>query len=64
MALSGALMLEHLGHVREAKALTRAVEQQIRDGARTPDLVPLLGGPASTTEQVGDELLARVSAAL
>ncbi|HTO95495.1 MAG TPA: 3-isopropylmalate dehydrogenase [Myxococcales bacterium] len=64
MALSGALMLEHLGHFREAQALTRAVEQQIRDGKRTPDLVPLLGGPASTTEQVGEELLARVSAAL
>ena len=64
MALTGALMLEHLGHVRAAQALTRAVEQQVRDGARTPDLVPLLGGPAATTEQVGDELLARVSAAL
>jgi len=64
MALSGAMMLEHLGHVREARALERAVGQQIRDGARTPDLVPLLGGPASSTEQVGDELLARVSAAL
>ncbi len=64
MALTGALMLEHLGHVPQAQALTRAVEQQIRSGAHTPDLVPLLGGPAATTEQVGDELLARVSAAL
>ena len=64
MALSGALMLEHLGHVREAQALTRAIEQQVREGAHTPDLVPLLGGPAATTEQVGDELLERISAAL
>jgi len=63
MVLSGALMLEHLGHRREAQRLTRAVEEQVRSGARTPDLVPFLGPPASTTEQVGDELLARVSAA-
>src|SRR3954452_9459668 len=62
MALSGALMLEHLGHRREAERLTRAVEAQVREGARTPDLVPLLGGPASTTADVGEELLARVSA--
>src|SRR5438128_1558574 len=62
MALSGALMLEHLGHPREAERLTRAVEAQVRDGARTPDLVPLLGGPASTTAEVGEELLARLSA--
>ncbi|TMA17834.1 MAG: 3-isopropylmalate dehydrogenase [Deltaproteobacteria bacterium] len=63
MALSGALMLEHLGHRREAERVTRAVEDQIRNGARTPDLVPFLGGPASTTDQVGSELLARLNAA-
>jgi 3-isopropylmalate dehydrogenase len=62
MALTGALMLEHLGHAREAERLARAVEDQVRTGARTPDLVPFLGGPASTTEQVGDELLARLGA--
>jgi 3-isopropylmalate dehydrogenase len=61
MALSGALMLEHLGHAREAERLQRAVEQQIHQGARTPDLVPFLGGPAATTEQVGAELLACLS---
>ena len=38
-------------------------EDQIRNGARTPDLVPFLGGPASTTDQVGSELLARLNAA-
>src|SRR6202022_2743775 len=48
MALSGALMLEHLGHARQAQLLTRAVEAQVSEGARTPDLVPILGGPAST----------------
>src|SRR6267143_7125493 len=64
MALSGALMLEHLGHAREARLLTQAVEAQVREGARTPDLVPMLGGPASTTEQVGNELLARIKALL
>src|SRR5437762_514866 len=63
MALSGALMLEHLGYAGEAQSLTRAVEEQIRAGAHTPDLVPLLGGPAATTDQVGSELLARLNAA-
>ena len=63
MALTGALMLEHLGHAREAQILSRAVEEQVREGARTPDLEPFLGGPAATTEQVGNELLARVQKA-
>ena len=62
MALSGALMLEHLGHAREAQRLTRAVEAQVREGAHTPDLVPLLAGSAATTDQVGSELLARLKA--
>jgi len=60
MALSGALMLEHLGHAREGQLLTRAVEEQVREGARTPDLEAFLGGPASSTDQVGSELLVRV----
>src|SRR5256712_3786281 len=62
MALSGALMLEHLGHAAEARVVEDAVRQQIADGAHTPDLVPMLGGPASTTEQVGNELLGRIEA--
>jgi len=62
MALSGALMLEHLGHARDAQRLTGAVEAQVREGAHTPDLVPLLGGSAATTDQVGSELLARLKA--
>ena len=61
MALSGALMLEHLGYAREAQRLQSAVERQIRQGAHTADLVPLLGGTAATTEQVGTELLACLS---
>ena len=60
MALTGALMLEHLGYAREAQLLHRAVEEQVREGAHTPDLVPFLGGPAATTSQVGAELLARI----
>src|SRR3954462_2568980 len=36
MVLSGALMLEHLGHPAQAQILTRAVEEQVREGARTP----------------------------
>jgi 3-isopropylmalate dehydrogenase len=60
MALSGAMMLEHLGHAAAARELKAAVEAQVREGARTPDLVAQLGGPASTTEEVGAELLARL----
>jgi len=60
MALSGALLLAHLGHVREARLLDEAVREQVREGKRTPDLVPLLGGPASSTEEVAEELLARL----
>ncbi|HKB75499.1 MAG TPA: isocitrate/isopropylmalate family dehydrogenase, partial [Myxococcales bacterium] len=62
MALSGALMLEHLGHDTEAGLVEEAVRQQVAEGAHTPDLVPMLGGPASTTEHVGEELLARIEA--
>jgi 3-isopropylmalate dehydrogenase len=61
MALCGALMLEHLGHAREARMLSQAVEEQVREGAHTQDLVPLLGGPAATTAQVGEELLRRLA---
>ncbi len=60
MALSGALMLEHLGHPEAARQLNAAVEAQVREGARTPDLVAQLGGPAASTEEVGAELLARL----
>ncbi len=62
MALSGALLLAHLGHVDAAALLNAAVLEQVREGKRTPDLVPLLGGPASSTEEVGEELIARVVA--
>jgi len=64
MALSGALMLEHIGYPKEAAILNLAVEEQIREGSRTPDLVPFLGGPAATTEAVGEELFERVQTRL
>src|SRR5512132_2755475 len=35
MALSGALMLGHLGYARESQIVQNAVEQQVREGART-----------------------------
>jgi 3-isopropylmalate dehydrogenase len=60
MALSGALMLEHLGHDAEAGIVEEAVRGQVAEGAHTPDLVPALGAPASSTDTVGAELLARV----
>jgi 3-isopropylmalate dehydrogenase len=64
MALSGALLLRHLGHAQEAALLEECVTAQVQAGAHTPDLVAALGGPAATTQQVGDELLARVQKAL
>jgi len=60
MALSGALMLEHLGHPAEARLIEEAVRQQVVEGVHTPDLVPMLAGPAATTEQVADELMGRL----
>ena len=60
MALTGALMLEHLGHSAEGKLVERAVVEQVREGAVTPDLAAPLGRAASTTDTVGAELLARV----
>jgi hypothetical protein len=39
------------------------VREQVAHGAHTPDLVPMLGSPASTTEQVGNELLGRLERA-
>ena len=47
--LTAALMLNHLGHEDAARALDRAVDASIREGATTRDL----GGPLGTTE-VGD----------
>src|SRR5207248_9064797 len=60
MALSGALMLRHLGFDAEADLVEEAARLQVVEGAHTPDLVPALGGPAASTEEVAAELLARV----
>ena len=60
MALSGALMLEHLGREAESRLVEEAVRLQVAEGAHTPDLVPALGGTAASTDAVGAELLARV----
>ena len=60
MCLTGALMLEHLGHGEAAKVLEAAVVEQVQQGAVTQDLAGLLDRPASTTAQVGDEVLARI----
>lgn len=46
MCLSGALMLEHLGHREAAEALEKAVAEVVRKGPRPPDL----GGDARTSE--------------
>lgn len=56
LILSGALMLEHMGQVREAKAVIEATRSALGEGkVLTPDL----GGDA-TTMRVADEISARV----
>src|SRR2546427_2408669 len=54
MALSGALMLEHLGHAAEARVVEDAVRQQVAGGAHTTHLGAMTGGPAATPEQGAD----------
>ena len=53
--LTGALMVEQLGHAEAARNLERAVKQALTDGARTPDL-----GGKSTTKEVAEAVLERV----
>ena len=62
MALSGALMLRHLGFDAEGDLVEEAVRLQVVDGAHTPDLVPALGGSAASTEEVAAQLLERLEA--
>ncbi len=53
--LTGALLVEHLGHPAAARDLERAVTQALADGARTPDL-----GGKSTTREVAAAIAARL----
>ena len=53
--LTGALMVEQLGHAEAARDLERAVKQALTDGARTPDL-----GGTATTRAVAAAIVARV----
>ena len=54
--LSGALMLEHLGHLDVAQDLERAVRAALADGVRTPDL-----GGAATTRETANAVLRHCS---
>ena len=53
--LTGALMVEQLGHPDAARDLERAVREALTIGARTPDL-----GGKSTTREVASAIAARV----
>jgi 3-isopropylmalate dehydrogenase len=53
--LTGALLVEQLGHVEAARDLERAVKQALTDGARTPDL-----GGKSSTREVAAAIVARL----
>jgi 3-isopropylmalate dehydrogenase len=55
MCLTGALMLQHLGHHESAQRLESAVAAVVREGPLPPDL----GGKASTRE-VGEAVRARL----
>ncbi len=55
MVLSGAMLLDHLGHDEAADRVRTAVEGVLADGPRTPDL----GGEA-TTSDVTEAVLARL----
>jgi 3-isopropylmalate dehydrogenase len=62
MLLAASLMLgEGLGERAAAETLERAVAEAIEDGVRTPDLVE--SGPAATTRQFMDVLLAGLPSA-
>jgi isocitrate/isopropylmalate dehydrogenase len=54
--LTGALLVEQLGHPDAARDLERAVKQALTDGARTPDL-----GGTATTKEVASAIFSRVS---
>jgi tartrate dehydrogenase/decarboxylase/D-malate dehydrogenase len=53
---SAALMLEHLGLEEEAGRVDRAIGATTGSGILTPDL-----GGTSTTREIGDAVLARLS---
>jgi tartrate dehydrogenase/decarboxylase/D-malate dehydrogenase len=53
---SAALMLENLGLVGQAEAITRAAELALTAGARTPDV-----GGSSSTDEVTDEIVGRLN---
>lgn len=55
---SGAMMLEHLGEVEAAGAIMRAIESVLSDetAPRTADM-----GGTATTQEMGDEIMARLS---
>jgi tartrate dehydrogenase/decarboxylase/D-malate dehydrogenase len=53
---SGAMMLEHLGHVDAADAVMKAIEAVLREGPRTRDI-----GGRSSTQEVGVAIAAAVS---
>ena len=53
---SGAMMLDHLGHLAAGASIVRAIEMVLRDGPRTPDM----GGKANT-QDVGKAIAAAVT---
>jgi tartrate dehydrogenase/decarboxylase/D-malate dehydrogenase len=55
---AGALMLEHLGEQRAAKAIVRAIETTVKQGVLPADL----GGSAKTTE-IGDTIIKNLDSA-
>ena len=53
--LTGALMLEQLGHAEPARALERAVKETLAAGVRSPD-----AGGTATTRDVAAAIIDRI----
>jgi len=55
---AGAMMLEHLGEKRAARAVEKAIEMTIADGIKPREI-----GGTATTSEVGDAVAQRVQVA-
>jgi len=55
MAIVAAMMLDHLGESRVARAIEEAVDRVLESGPRTPDL-----GGRATTQEFADAVAAKI----
>jgi isocitrate dehydrogenase len=61
LMLSGAMMLEHLGHAEASRLLVKGIERTLAEGLFTQDLARLDGGSqAIGTKRFADEVVRRL----